>query len=160
MRDLIQHIKEDSNIFKPADAEDIKKRREDLYGPPPKIDPTSEAAYYHWGEFSLTEPANEIDFDRMERLSEDDLAGFDIRDEDMDKVFFADPAYIDRDEDGVAVKHAYAVAVLEEGAIREQEEYALTGPLVSGKRLRGGLGIVLRENEVCRCDSTGSCCLR
>jgi hypothetical protein len=70
---------------------------------------TTETALYKWGEFREMENLSSEDFNRLERLEDETLLGFLIRDEDRGKVFMADPLYIDEDEYGTAVKFAYAI---------------------------------------------------
>ena len=67
------------------------------------------ASYYHWGEFQNEENLGIADFSEMRQLSPDEILGFSIRPEDEDRLFFANENYIDSDDEGTAVKHAYAV---------------------------------------------------
>lgn len=69
------------------------------------------AACYKWGEFNEMETITEEDFKRMEQLEDETLLGFLIREEDRDKVFYAEPMYIESGGDGTAVKWAYAVKI-------------------------------------------------
>lgn len=70
------------------------------------------AVFYNWGEYFDDE--NDFDLDDltgMEKLSGDDLMGCNIRSEDEDKVFYAEPNDIDREEregeGGVGIKRMY-----------------------------------------------------
>ena len=71
----------------------------------------TKAAAYTWGEFKGVETfsGNEDVLSGMEMLDPDDLLGFTIRKEDEEKVFMADPDYIDRGADGTSIKYAYAI---------------------------------------------------
>jgi hypothetical protein len=64
-------------------------------------------ASYNWGEFHGQEKIELADIKNMVELS-DELLGFTIRKEDEGKAFYADPDYIDKGEDGISVKWAYA----------------------------------------------------
>jgi len=69
------------------------------------------AVFYHWGDFFREEEFDLDDLKGMERLSEDDLMGSDIRPGDEDRVFFTEPVDIDREEregeSGVGIKRMY-----------------------------------------------------
>jgi hypothetical protein len=45
----------------------------------------------------------------MTKLSALALLGFDFHKEDENKDYYADPDYIDKGADGIAVKYAYAI---------------------------------------------------
>ena len=66
--------------------------------------------YYHWGEYSGPEALDVSDIvNNMRPLTAEETLGFAVGPEDAHKVFYSDPAYIDNDEDGISVKHAYAI---------------------------------------------------
>lgn len=65
-------------------------------------------AYYHYGTFSRYEEITIAELQYMDALT-DELDGFDVRPEDRDKTFYADPSDIDYEEgSGYGVKFAYA----------------------------------------------------
>jgi hypothetical protein len=66
-------------------------------------------SFYKWGQFHEEEEMDLTDLPET-MLSEDQLLGFDIRPEDVDKNFYALDRDIDEDDDGVSVKRAYAYA--------------------------------------------------
>ena len=76
---------------------------------------TTETALYKWGEFKEMETIDAEELNRLERLEDETLLGFLIRPEDREKGFFADRLYIEEDENGTAVKWAYAI---DEGVIK------------------------------------------
>ena len=67
---------------------------------------------YHWGEAKPDEldTIDRSELQNMERLSDEDLLGMNIRPEDKGKTFYADPEDIERtDNEGTGVKWAYAI---------------------------------------------------
>lgn len=64
-------------------------------------------AFYKWGEYQEDEEIDLIDLPET-ILGEDDLSGFNIREEDVDKIFYASDLDIDSDEEGTSVKRSYA----------------------------------------------------
>lgn len=75
-----------------------------------KTDSESEkvqVSLYKWGEYENDEELDLIDLP-LNRLTDDQLLGFDIRSEDRNKTFYASENDIDEDDDGTSVKYAYA----------------------------------------------------
>jgi hypothetical protein len=66
-------------------------------------------AYYRWGELEKEETISKEDLKKMRVLENNELLGFEIRDADKGKTFYALEEYIDADVDGIAVKFAYVV---------------------------------------------------
>lgn len=67
-------------------------------------------SFYKWGNFYEEEIIDAKDLTDMVKLSSDELEGFNIREEDSDKVFYALDRDIDTDDEGTSVKRAYAVS--------------------------------------------------
>lgn len=67
------------------------------------------AALYTWGEFKSMDAISAKELKIMRRLTEQELLGFAIREEDKMKIFYAEEDYIDSGADGIAVKFAYAI---------------------------------------------------
>lgn len=65
-------------------------------------------SFYKWGEYVEDEEIDLIDLPEV-LLNYDQLLGFTIREEDEGKFFYASDLDIDEDDDGTAVKRAYAV---------------------------------------------------
>ncbi len=113
------------------------------------------AAYYHFGEFSGEETMPNMD--ELQQLDEEALRGFSIRPEDRGKIFYADPEYIDDDEDGIAVKHAYAIApqMKEGGAFKKSGEVGVGDTIqydghryvIVGPSSLGGDRVLLRRTQ-------------
>jgi hypothetical protein len=69
-------------------------------------------SFYKWGVYQGEEEIDAKDLTHMVQLGQYELEGFDIRDEDIDKTFYAEESDIDDtnvDEDGYGVKRAYAI---------------------------------------------------
>lgn len=64
-------------------------------------------SFYKYGEYQGDEEIDHDDLPTTE-LGSDDLDGFNIRDEDANKHFYAEDIDIDSDDDGTSVKRAYA----------------------------------------------------
>jgi hypothetical protein len=115
----------------PSD-EEVKRKLEDKIkkqdgGP---VDTQIMTHYYHWGEYYGPEALDVSDIIKnMRPLTSEETLGFAVGKEDADKVFYSDPAYIEDDEDGISVKHAYAI-----------EKDALTNLDVPGPRSFGSGG--------------------
>ena len=62
---------------------------------------------YNYGEFLRDEEIDLIDLP-IRQLNSYELEGFNIREKDEDKYFYADDFYIDTDAEGTAIKYAYA----------------------------------------------------
>lgn len=100
-------------IYIRRDAKNIEKAKDVIGGRlaaaangtevPEKI----KVSFYKWGEYQEDEEIDLIDLPET-ILGEDELSGFDIREEDEDKIFYASDLDIDSDEDGTSVKRAYA----------------------------------------------------
>ena len=70
------------------------------------------ASFYKWGKYEGEEEFDLKDITGMVQLGQYELEGFDIRDEDIDKTFYARELDIDDtnvEEEGYGVKRAYAV---------------------------------------------------
>ena len=69
-------------------------------------------SFYKWGKYQGEEEIDEKDLTTMIQLGQYELDDFDIRDEDIDKTFYAEENDIDDtndEEDGYGVKRAYAI---------------------------------------------------
>jgi len=63
---------------------------------------------YKWGEFVETQEIDKKDLQDMTQLSSDDLLGFNLRNEDNGKNFYAEENDIEySDDEGTGVKYSY-----------------------------------------------------
>jgi hypothetical protein len=68
-------------------------------------------SFYKWGQYLEDDEIDAMDLLPLIELTQEQLLGFDIREEDADKYFYASDNDIDEDDDeGVSVKRAWAVS--------------------------------------------------
>jgi hypothetical protein len=97
---------------------------------------TITSSYYKWGKFVEKTEIDHSEFSDMELLSSEDLLGFEIRPEDKGKNFYAYSVDIDRDDtgnEGVGVKHSYAVNKVVMGESKVNEKMIMMPKEVSSK---------------------------
>lgn len=85
------------------------------------VDEKISVAFYKWGEYEEDQEIDAVDLP-VRKLTSDELDGFNIRDEDENKFFYAEENDIDEDDDGVSVKRAFATV----------KEYANGGSIYAG----------------------------
>lgn len=98
-------------IYIRRDAKNIEKAKEVISGRlaanGKEVSEKIKVAFYKWGEYQEDEEIDLIDLPET-ILGEDELSGFNIREEDVDKIFYASDLDIDSDEEGTSVKRSYA----------------------------------------------------
>ena len=72
--------------------------------------PYCKIPYYRWGEYKgITGPFSQKELDLLMELNGNHILGFNIREEDQDKTFYAHPSDVDVNEEGTSVSYCIAI---------------------------------------------------